>query len=77
MRGRLAGTIVSKRLASVALDEGVNVITIKVTAANLVATKTYTLTITKAASNASDDANLSALRVGGESVSLTGFDGGN
>ena len=75
MRGRLAGTIVSKRLASVALDEGVNVITIKVTAANLVATKTYTLTVTKAASNASDDANLRALRVGGESVSLTGFDG--
>ena len=61
----------------VALDEGVNVITIKVTAANLVATKTYTLTVTKAASNASDDANLRALRVGGESVSLTGFDGGN
>ena len=60
---------------NVALDEGVNVITIKVTAANLVATKTYTLTVTKAASNASDDANLSALRVGGESVSLTGFDG--
>ena len=33
------------------------------------------MTVTKAASNASDDASLSALRVGDESVSLSGFDG--
>ena len=31
-------------------------------------TKTYTLTVTKAAVNASDDAKLSALMVDGESV---------
>ena len=59
----------------VTLDTGSNVIMIKVTAENLVATKTYSVTVTKAASNASDDASLSALRVGGESVSLSGFDG--
>ena len=59
----------------VTLDTGANVIMIKVTAQNLVATKTYTLTVTKAASNASDDASLSSLMVGGESVSLAGFDG--
>ena len=59
----------------VTLDTGSNVISIKVTAQNLVATKTYTLTVTKAASNASDDASLSSLMVGGESVSLSGFDG--
>ena len=59
----------------VTLDTGSNAIMIKVTAQNLVATKTYTLTVTKAASNASDDASLSSLMVGGESVSLSGFDG--
>ena len=73
--GKVSVNAIVAEARDVALDEGVNVITIKVTAANLVATKTYTLTVTKAASNASDDANLSALRVGGESVSLTGFDG--
>ena len=44
---------------------------IKVTAADLVTTKTYTLTVTRAAANASDDARLSALMVGGESVSVS------
>ena len=51
------------------LKEGANVITIKVTAADLEATKTYTVTVTQAAANASDDAGLSALMVGSESVS--------
>ena len=51
------------------LKEGANVITIKVTAANLEATKTYTVTVTQAAANTSDDARLSALMVGSESVS--------
>ena len=55
----------------VELSAGVNVITIMVTAADLVTTKTYTLTLTKAAANASDDAKLSALMVGGESVSVS------
>ena len=59
----------------VMLDEGENVITIMVTAADLVTTKRYTLTVTKAAANASDDAKLSALMVGGESVSVSGFVG--
>ena len=57
----------------VELSVGVNVITAKVTAANFETTKTYTLTVTKAAANASDDAKLSALMVGGESVSVSGF----
>ena len=52
---------------------GANVITIKTTALDLVTTKTYTLTVTRAAANASDDAKLSALTVGGESVSVSGF----
>ena len=50
------------------LKEGANVITIKVTAADLVTTKTYTVTVTRAATNASDDTRLSALMVGSESV---------
>ena len=52
---------------------GANVITIKTTALDLVTTKTYTLTVTRAAANASDDAKLSALTVGGESVSVSDF----
>ena len=59
----------------VTLDVGANVITIKVTAADLETTKTYTLTVTRAAANASDDAKLSTLTVGGKSVSVSGFDG--
>ena len=58
---------------AVTLDAGVNVITIKVTAADYDATKTYTLTVTQAAANASDDARLSALMVGGKSVPVSFF----
>ena len=54
----------------VELAEGRNVITIVVTAADAIMTKTYTLTVTRAAANASDDARLSALMVGGETVLL-------
>ena len=54
----------------VELEEGANVITIKVTAADAVTKKTYTLTVTRAAQNASDDASLSSLTVGTEVVSL-------
>ena len=61
----------------VTLDVGENVITIMVTAADLETTKTYTLTVTRAAANASDDAKLSTLMVGGESVSVSGFNGGD
>ena len=43
------------------LSVGANVITIKVTAADLVTTETYTLTVTRAAANASDDARLSGI----------------
>ena len=60
----------------VELSVGVNVITAKVTAADFETTKTYTLRVTKAAANASDDARLSALMVGGESVSVSGFTSG-
>ena len=54
----------------VELAEGPNVITIMVTAPDAIMTKTYTLTVTRAAANASDDARLSTLMVGGETVSL-------
>ena len=54
------------------LKEGSNVITIMVRAADAVATETYTLTVTRAAANASDDAKLSALMVGSESVPVSG-----
>ena len=49
------------------------------TAADLDTTKTYTLTVTRAAANASDDTKLSVLMVGGESVDmcLTGKGGAN
>ena len=60
---------------SVTLDEGINVITIDVTAADLDTKKAYTLTVTRAAESASDDARLSALMVGGEAVSVAGFNG--
>ena len=54
----------------VELAEGANVITIMVEAANAVATKTYTVTVTRAAETGSDDASLSSLMVGSEMVSL-------
>ena len=54
----------------VELAEGPNVITIMVTAADAIMTKTYTLRVTRAAANASDDARLSTLMVGGETVPL-------
>ena len=57
---------------AVTLAEGANVITILVTAADLDTTKTYTLAVTRAAANASDDASLSALMVGDKSVSVSG-----
>ena len=47
----------------VELVEGANVITIVSEAANVVDAKTYTLTVTRAAGNASDDAGLSELTV--------------
>ena len=56
--------------SGVNLEEGANVITIKVKAADALATKTYTVTVTRAAENASDDAGLSSLTVGGESITL-------
>ena len=43
------------------IDEGDNTITVDVLAPNFVATKTYTLTINRASSNASDDDRLSSL----------------
>ena len=43
------------------IDEGDNTITVDVLAPNFVATKTYTLTINRASSNASDDDSLSSL----------------
>ena len=55
----------------VMLSVGVNVITAKVTAANLEATKTYTLRVTKAAANASDDARLRSLSLSGITLSPT------
>ena len=57
------------------LSVGANVITIKVTAEDLAATETYTLTVTRAATNASDDARLSALMVNGQPVDVSGFVG--
>ena len=54
----------------VELAEGRNVITVMVEAADAVMTKRYTVTVTRAAQNASDDARLSSLAVGGETVSL-------
>ena len=54
----------------VTLDEGMNVITVLVKAANVSTTKTYTLTLSRAAANASDNAELSSLTVGGSSVDL-------
>ncbi len=54
----------------VELAEGANVITLMVEAEDAVATKTYTLTVTRAAQSASDDASLSSLMVGADSVSL-------
>ena len=55
---------------TVTLEEGANVITIMVKAANVSTTKTYTVTVTRAAANASDDAKLSSLTVGGTSVKV-------
>ena len=43
------------------LAEGANVINIKTDAANAIATKTYTVTVTRASATASTDANLSSL----------------
>ena len=57
---------------TVELAEGANVITISVEAANVVTKKTYTLTVTRAAANSSDDARLSSLTVGGKSVPAAG-----
>ena len=54
-----------------AVKEGANNITMMVTAADLVTTKEYTLTVTRAAGNASNDARLSTLTVGGDSVSVS------
>ena len=59
-------------LAVSGLKVGANVITIKVTAEDLVATKTYSVRVTQAAANTSDDARLSALMVGSESVNISG-----
>ncbi|MYE54959.1 MAG: cadherin-like beta sandwich domain-containing protein, partial [Chloroflexi bacterium] len=53
---------------TVELAEGANVITVMVRAANVSTTKTYTLTVTRANKNASDNAELSSLTVGGSSV---------
>ena len=47
--------------ASVTLAEGVNVITIKVDAADAIETETYTVTVTRATATALADANLSSL----------------
>ena len=53
------------------LKVGSNVITVMVTAADALATQTYTLTVTRAAANASDDARLSALMADGTSVNVS------
>ena len=53
----------------VELEVGRNVITVTVEAADVVTTKTYTITVTRATETGSDDTSLSALMVGGESVS--------
>ena len=53
----------------VTLSEGRNAITIKVTAENLVNTKTYTLTVTRAAASASDDGSLKDLSLSGITLS--------
>ena len=50
-------------VAPLDLAEGTNVITIKVDAANAIATETYTVTVTRASSTASADANLSSLNL--------------
>ena len=57
----------------VELAVGRNVITIVVEAADVVTKKTYTVTVTRAAETGADDATLSSLMVGGESVSVAGF----
>ena len=57
----------------VELAVGRNVITVMVEAADVVTTKTYTITVTRATETGSDDTSLSALMVGGESVSVAGF----
>lgn len=54
----------------VTLDPGLNVITVMVEAENVVATETYTLSVTRANANARDDAKLSSLTVGGSSVDV-------
>ena len=54
---------------NVPLTAGSNVITVKVTAADLATTKTYTLTVTRAAANASDDARLRSLSLSGITLS--------
>ena len=59
----------------VELAVGRNVITVMVEAADVVTTKTYTITVTRATETGSDDTSLSALMVGGESVSVAGFNG--
>ena len=43
-------------------------------AANVVTTKTYTITVRRAAANASDDARLTSLMVGGKSVPAANID---
>ena len=61
---------------TVALSVGANVITIQVTAEDSVATETYTVTVMRAAGNASDDTRLSSLTVGGESVDVSSLTSG-
>ena len=59
------GNMVIADLATVAIDEGDNTITVEVLPPSFVASqkKTYTLTINRARRNASDDDRLSSLRV--------------
>ncbi|MYC08378.1 MAG: cadherin-like beta sandwich domain-containing protein [Chloroflexi bacterium] len=72
-------TITSNRDSEIGSDNivelavGANVISVVVEAADVVTKKTYTVTVTRAAETGSDDATLSALTVGGESVSVSGF----
>ena len=54
---------------------GANVITIKVDAADAIATKTYTVKLTRASATASADANLSSLSLRGVTLSPE-FDSG-
>ena len=60
---------------SAALEVGANVITITVDAADAIATKTYTVKLTRASATASADANLSSLSLRGVTLSPE-FDSG-